>query len=67
MCRRVGLREIDRIRAEMASLGEGLFGTRDVTEIQQRLRSDPAMFFANREEVETKATEALYRARQKMA
>jgi uncharacterized protein (DUF885 family) len=58
----IGLEEIARIRAEMAALGGKLFGTNDVRAIQQRLRSDPALYFRSREEVEHKAAEALRRA-----
>lgn len=57
-----GLEEVARIRAEIADLGERLFGTRVVEEIQERLRSDPAMFFTSRDEVEDKARAALTRA-----
>ena len=59
---RFGLEEIARIRNEMADLGERVFGTRDVAEVQRRLREDSEMFFASREEVESKAVEAMYRA-----
>ena len=43
--------------------GVRLFGTRDLTAIQNRLRSDSAMHFATRDEVEAKAVAALERAR----
>jgi uncharacterized protein (DUF885 family) len=59
---RIGLEENARIRAEMTALGKRLFGTEDLTEVQRRLRSDPALFFKTRDEVETKAKEALARA-----
>ncbi|MFT7541370.1 MAG: hypothetical protein ACI9K5_002338 [Gammaproteobacteria bacterium] len=57
-----GLQEVARIRAEIANLGEQLFGTRVISEIQQQLRSNPAMFFGTREEVEQFAVDALARA-----
>ena len=57
-----GLAEVARIQGEIADLGERVFGTRDVTLIQERLRNDPGMHFATREEVQKKAAEALHRA-----
>ncbi len=62
-----GLAEVARIQAEIADLGERVFGTRDVALIQERLRNDPEMHFVTREEVQKKAEEALFRARGKMA
>ena len=61
-----GLQEVRRIRSEIAELGLTVFGTSDVGVIQERLRNDPAMHFASREEVEAKASEALFNARAKM-
>jgi uncharacterized protein (DUF885 family) len=58
-----GLAEVARIRAEIAELGGKVLGTSDVAAIQARLRTDPAMHFATREEVVAKASEALARAR----
>jgi uncharacterized protein (DUF885 family) len=58
----IGLEEVARIRAEIADLGERVFGTRDVSEIQSRLRSDPELHFANRDEVEAMAAACLDRA-----
>ncbi|HEY0713105.1 MAG TPA: DUF885 domain-containing protein, partial [Polyangia bacterium] len=58
----IGLEEGARINAEMLSLGAKLFGLRDLTAIQQRLRSDPALYFESRAQVEAKAHEALRRA-----
>ena len=58
----IGLEENARIRAEMSALGGRLFGTRDLAAIQQRLRTDRALYFATRDEVEAKAREALTRA-----
>jgi uncharacterized protein (DUF885 family) len=59
---RIGLEEIARIRAEMVALGRKLFGTDELAAIQQKLRSDPALYFRTREEVEAKAEQALRRA-----
>ncbi len=59
---RIGLEEVARVRAEMASLGRKLFGTDDLAAIQTRLRTDPALYFETREQVEGKAVEALRRA-----
>lgn len=58
----IGLQENARIRAEMAVLGERVFGTSDVGEIQAKLRTDPELHFANAEEVKAKAEEATERA-----
>ncbi len=57
-----GLAEVTRIRNEIATLGERLFQTRDVSLIQERLRTDAAMHFRTREEVAAKARESLARA-----
>jgi len=59
---RYGLEEVARIRAEMVTLGKKLFGTGKLADIQQRLRTDPALYFQTREEVEAKAVETLRRA-----
>jgi uncharacterized protein (DUF885 family) len=58
----IGLEEIARIRGEMVAIGARLFQTDDFAAIQGRLRSDPALFFKTRDEVEGKAKEALSRA-----
>ncbi len=58
-----GLDEIARIRAEMSDLGQELFGTGNIAEIQDRLRNDPAMHFETSDEVEAKAINAVERAR----
>jgi uncharacterized protein (DUF885 family) len=59
---RIGLEEVARVRAEMTALGGKVFGTGDLAAVQQKLRSDPAMYFRTREEVEAKAEQALRRA-----
>ncbi len=61
-----GLAEVARIRREISELGRQVFGTPEIAAIQARLREDPEMHFQTREEVESKATEALYRARAKV-
>jgi uncharacterized protein (DUF885 family) len=58
----IGLQENARIRAEMAALGGSVFGTSDVSEIQRRLRTDPALHFSTSAEVKAKAEEATARA-----
>jgi uncharacterized protein (DUF885 family) len=60
---RIGLEHVAEFRADLSELGARVFGTKDVAEIQKRLRADPAMHFASAEEVEAKAQEALDRAR----
>ena len=57
-----GLDEIARIRSEMSALGQELFGTSDLAEIQARLRDDPAMHFQSSEAVLAKAINAVERA-----
>jgi uncharacterized protein (DUF885 family) len=58
----IGLAEVARIQGEIAELGERAFGTRDLAEIQRRLRQDPALHFTTREEVEAQARRSLERA-----
>jgi uncharacterized protein (DUF885 family) len=57
-----GLAEVDRIRDELAALGERTLGTAGVPEIQGRLRSDPALHFGTSDEVLDAAVRALARA-----
>jgi uncharacterized protein (DUF885 family) len=59
---RLGLEEVAKFRQNLAVLGQKVFGTSDVAEIQKRLRSDPAMHFKTSAEIEAKAREALARA-----
>jgi uncharacterized protein (DUF885 family) len=58
-----GLSEIARIDAEFVELGARVLGTGDLPGTLMRLRDDPALFFATRDEVQAKATDALARAR----
>ena len=58
----IGLEAVASVREEISVLGERVFGTRDMAEIQARLRGDPALFFATREEVEAQALASLERA-----
>lgn len=62
----LGLAEIARINDEMRTLGEKLFGTRDLAAILERLRTDPALYFQTEEEIEAKAKSALAAAKAKM-
>lgn len=55
----LGLDEVKRVEAELSALGQRALGTSDLKEIQRRLRTDPAMFFKTRDEVEDKAKSAL--------
>jgi uncharacterized protein (DUF885 family) len=59
----LGLQEVARIRNELSELGKKALGTGDLTEIQRRLRTDPAMHFDTPEAVEAKARQALARAK----
>jgi uncharacterized protein (DUF885 family) len=58
----LGLEQIAKFRSDLAALGQKVFGTSDVAEIQRRLRADPEMHFKTAAEVEAKAREALARA-----
>ncbi len=61
-----GLAELERIHAEMVRLGEGTLGTKTLPDLLERLRSDPALHFKTREEVERTAADALARAKAAM-
>ena len=58
----LGLDELERIHEEMREIGSRRFGTRDLAEIQARLRNDPDLHFATAEEIEAKAAECVARA-----
>ena len=58
-----GLREVARINAETAALGEKVFGTPDRRETIRRLRTDSSLYFSSRDEVAEKAEAALKRAK----
>lgn len=58
----LGLAELERIHAEMRDVGERAFGTRDLAEIQRRLREDPALHFETAEEIVATAERSLARA-----
>jgi uncharacterized protein (DUF885 family) len=58
----IGQVEVERTLSEMRTLGARVFGTDSLPEILKRLRSDPALYFRTRDEVEAKAREALARA-----
>lgn len=55
----IGLRELDRINAEMVTLGRRLFGVDSLPAVLARLREDPALFFKNADEVEAAAQAGL--------
>ncbi len=57
-----GLDEVAKINEEMRVLGERVLGAKTLAATQVRLRTDPAVHFTTREEVEAKAVEALRRA-----
>jgi len=58
----LGLDQVAKFRRDLAALGQKVFGTSDVAEIQRKLRADPEMHFKTSAEVESKAREALARA-----
>ncbi len=57
-----GLDIMDRLNDEYAAIGSRLWNTSDVAEIHERLRSDPALRYANSEEILATAHEAVTRA-----
>ena len=57
-----GLSEIERIDAELVALGSRVLGTRSLSETLDRLRDDPALYFASRAEVQAVAEASLARA-----
>jgi uncharacterized protein (DUF885 family) len=63
---RIGLEEVARIDAELEALGARVLGTADLAAIHDRLRSDPALHFATRQEVFDTAVVSLARAREAM-
>ena len=59
---RVGLEEIARIDEEFVSLGKRVLDADGLADTLRRLREDPALHFASREEVESVARDSLARA-----
>ncbi len=59
----IGLREASRINSEMQTLGKKVLGTDSLKETLTRLRTDPSLYFATRDQVEEKAVAALARAK----
>lgn len=61
---KIGSDEVDRINAEMLSLGKALFGTGKVgrlMDLRAVLAGDPSMHYASRDEIESTARAALDR------
>ena len=59
----IGLREVSRINSEMMTLGKKVLGTDNLKDSLARLRTDPSLYFATRDQVEEKAVAALARAK----
>lgn len=59
-----GLKEVARIDAEIAALGEKLFGARELPKVLARLREDPQLYFASKAEIVAAAEAALAAAEQ---
>jgi uncharacterized protein (DUF885 family) len=57
-----GLSEVARINRDTEVLGAKVFGVRDRKEILRKLRTDPSLYFASRDEVAAKAEAALAKA-----
>lgn len=60
---RIGQAEVERIDAEMAALGRAMLGAGSLEDTLRRLRGDPALRFATRDEVAEVASRSLERAR----
>lgn len=58
-----GLAEVAKINSEMEALGEKVFGLGDRAKVLSKLRTDPALYFSSRDEVEEKAESALAKAK----
>ena len=58
----LGLEQVAKFRKDLSALGAKVLGTSDVSEIEKKLRTDPALHFANAQQVEAKARETLARA-----
>ena len=59
-----GLRQMERIQAEMREIGRRSFGTDDTRELLRLVREDPRFSFHDREEIVAFAQAAVDRARQ---
>lgn len=57
-----GKLELEKVHADMRSLGARLFGTDDLASIFKHLREDRSLYFNSSAEVEARAAEALARA-----
>lgn len=60
----IGLREMAKLQAEMLTIAESSFGTRDIPALMQELRTNTKYTFASREELRGFAQNALNRARE---
>ena len=60
---RLGLNELKKINAEMASLGQRLFGLNRLKDITKHLRTDPSLYFESEEAVYANAEQALEKSR----
>jgi uncharacterized protein (DUF885 family) len=58
----IGLEQVDRWRAEAASIGESLGWTADFDTTRDRMRTDGALFFRTEQEIQQAARSALRRA-----
>jgi uncharacterized protein (DUF885 family) len=61
-----GLREVERLDAEMKAIGERSFGTGDVPKLLQRARSDPRYLFKSPDELIARSQAALSRAKERI-
>src|SRR3954451_9085442 len=61
-----GLREVERLDAEMKAVGERSFGTGDVPKLLQRARTDKAFLFKSPDELIARSQAALGRAKERI-
>jgi uncharacterized protein (DUF885 family) len=62
----IGLREMDKIQAEMRTIAQRSYNTTDVPALLERMRTDPEFLFRSREEIVAYADAAIVRARAAM-
>ena len=59
----LGLRRLDELEAEMREITQRAFGSTDLAAIMQRLRSDPALVYRDKDDITRQTESALARAR----
>jgi uncharacterized protein (DUF885 family) len=62
----IGLREMDKIQAEMRTIAQRSFNTTDVAALLERFRTDPEFLFHSRQEIVDYAAGAIARGKEAM-